>query len=176
MAEGETAYVAVGSNIDPEANLVRALALLAERVRVTGLSTVYRTAALGGRREQPDYLNTAWRVEAPMGARALKFEILRPIEADLGRVRTADKYAARPIDLDVVLCGDTVVDERDLRLPDPDVRTRAFLAAGLLELDPELVLPDDGERLADLFSSATLAALTRAAEITEALRRSLRHE
>jgi 7,8-dihydro-6-hydroxymethylpterin-pyrophosphokinase len=74
----------------------------------------------------------------------LKFEVLRRIEAALGRRRGPDKYAPRPIDLDLLLYGDSVVEEPDLVLPDPDLRTRPFLAAALQELAPGLIEPVAG--------------------------------
>ena len=83
-------YLAVGSNIDPEANLQAALTLLRGQVRVTGVSTVYRTPALG-RPDQSDYLNAVWRVETALPPHRLRDEVLRPIEAALGRRRSADR-------------------------------------------------------------------------------------
>jgi len=143
------AFIAVGSNIAPERNVEAALELLMQHVRVVASSTFYRTAPLD-RSEQASFLNGVWRVATLMTPRALKFDVLRQIEAELGRVRMADKYAPRTIDLDLVLYGDAVVDESDLRLPDPDIRTRPFIAAPLLELAPDLRLPDTGEALAVL--------------------------
>jgi len=140
------AYLGVGSNIDPETNLIAALDRLRRVVRVTGVSTVYRTAPLG-RPEQASYLNGVWRIETGLGARPLKYDVLRPLESALGRVRTADRDAARTIDLDVLLYGDLVVDEPGLKLPDPALGERVFLAVPLLELAPDLVLPGTNEPL-----------------------------
>ena len=141
------AFVAVGSNIRPEENTERALEELQRHVRVTATSVFYRTAAVG-RPEQSAFVNGVWKIQSENAPRSLKFDVLRRIEQALGRVRTEDRFAPRTIDLDLVLHGDTVVDEPDLCLPDPDIRRRAFLALPLLELTPSLVLPDTGERLA----------------------------
>ena len=141
------AFVAVGSNLEPERNIPKALDLAMKRLRVTGVSTFYRTEPLG-RAKQPPFLNGVWEVASPCGPRELKFDILRPIEEQLGRVRGADKYAARTIDLDIAVFGRTVVNEEDLRIPDPDIRVRAFLAVALFELAGDIVLPDTGEALA----------------------------
>ena len=96
-------------------------------------------------------------------ARTLKFGILRDIETELGRTRGADRYAARPIDLDLAVYGDAAIDEPDLRIPDPDIRERPFVAVPLLELAPNLVMPDSGESLASL-SVARLGDGLEAAE------------
>lgn len=74
--------------------------------------------------------------------------LLRRIEGVLGRVRSEDKYAARPIDLDLVLYDDLVIDGSNLRLPDPDLLTRAYLAVTVAELSPERRHPLTGETLA----------------------------
>jgi 2-amino-4-hydroxy-6-hydroxymethyldihydropteridine diphosphokinase len=172
MADGRSveAFIAVGSNIEPLRNVPAALDMLLEDVRVTGVSTMYRTAPLG-RPEQPAFVNGVWRVETALDARKLKFTVLRGIEARLGRVRTEDAFAARPIDLDIALFGGAVIDEPDLVVPDPDVRERAFLAVPLVELAPELRLPGSGVRLADEPVCRDVGGLEPLPELTDQLRK-----
>lgn len=148
QAEQAEAFVAVGSNIDPDDNVVAALDLLIRATNVVGVSTMYRTAPLGGLR-QPPFVNGVWQIRTSSGARDLKHGILRDIEASLGRVRTSDAYAARTIDLDIAIYGDLVINEPGLVIPDPDILKRPFVAVPLLELAPDLCLPDSGLRLAD---------------------------
>jgi 2-amino-4-hydroxy-6-hydroxymethyldihydropteridine diphosphokinase len=162
-------FVGAGSNIDPERNVVDALVRLRRHARVTATSTLYWTAPVG-RSEQARFLNGVWRIETSLAARQLKFDVLRNIESDLGRLRTADKCAPRTIDLDIVLYGHLVVDEADLRIPDPDIRQRPFIAIPLLELDPDLILPDTGERLADLPVVRRAEGLETATGLTARLR------
>jgi 2-amino-4-hydroxy-6-hydroxymethyldihydropteridine diphosphokinase len=142
-----SAYVAVGSNIDPERNVGLALTALAQQVKVTGVSTFYRTAPLGDR-AQPRFVNGVWRIETAIAPRRLKDDVLRGIEAAVGRVRSADPDAPREIDLDLVLYGELVIDEPGLTLPDPEILERPFVALPLLELEPGLVLPGGGAALA----------------------------
>jgi 2-amino-4-hydroxy-6-hydroxymethyldihydropteridine diphosphokinase len=165
-----TAYIGVGSNIEPEVNIAQALELLVDRCRVTATSTFYRTPAIG-RPDQPDYLNGVWRVETLLTPRDLKLGVLRPVEDRLGRIRGPDKYAPRTIDLDVLLCGREVLDEADCRVPAPEIRQRRFLMICLLELDPDLVLPDTNERLGSLLAWEEAKAFEPAAEFTRRLRR-----
>ncbi len=147
--KGVNAYISVGSNIEPEKNIPEALEKLKKYVCVNKISTFYRTIPIG-RPEQPAFLNGIWQINAGQTARELKFDVLRRIEAELGRVRTEDKYAARTIDLDIALYGDMLINEADLHIPDPDIRQRPFIAVPLLELAPLLVLPDTGELLSSL--------------------------
>ncbi len=164
--------VAVGSNIEPERNIPAALEMLTHHARLTGVSTFYRTAPLD-RPEQPPFLNGAVRIETRLTARALKFDVLRAIEGRLGRVRTQDAYAPRTIDLDIALYGDSVIDEPDLRVPDPDIRERSFLAIPLLELEPDLVLPDSCQPMTSLVQPEWASTMTPDASLTEHLRAKL---
>ena len=166
------AYIGVGSNIAPETNIVAALERLKLYATITGVSTFYRTPALM-RPEQPPYLNGVIRVRTALDVRSLKFEVLRGIETALGRIRSDDAYAARPIDLDILLFDALTIDEDDLRIPDPDIGERVFLAAGLRELAPGLVLPDTGERVAGLACLVEAEGLVRADIFTARLRQSI---
>lgn len=142
------AFVAAGSNIAPARNLHRAIGLLAGRLRVRGISTVYCTVP-EGRPGQPPFYNCVLEIETGSPPAELKAQ-LRAIEDDLGRVRTADRYAPRTIDLDLVLYDDLVLAGGGLVLPDPRIRERPFLAVPLAELAPDLVLPGSGQLVRDL--------------------------
>ncbi len=143
------AFVSIGSNIDPARNVRAALRALARQVELIGISTVYLTPA-EARPEQPFFYNCIAEIRTETDPLHLKFQILRPIEAALGRIRTADKFAARTIDLDLVVYGDLQLDEDGLVLPDPEIYKRPFLAVPLAELVPDLVLPGSGLGISDL--------------------------
>lgn len=135
-------YLGIGSNIQPEIHLSLALELLKQEVEVLAISSHYRTAPLAGRVDQEDYINGVWKISSDLSYDELKEDVLRPIEENCGRERTEDKYASRPIDIDIILWGDEVVPKL---LPDPDLFTREFLAFPLLELEPAIILPGETE-------------------------------
>jgi 2-amino-4-hydroxy-6-hydroxymethyldihydropteridine diphosphokinase len=166
------AFIGVGSNINPQDNARRALRLLAAQVRVIGISTVYRTAALG-RPDDPGFYNCVVEVETQMPPQDLKRRVLRRIEAELGRRRTADKYAPRTIDLDVLLYDEVVMNEGGLVLPDPDIAKRPFLAIPLHELAPALTLPDTGRRVADIAAAFAGHRMQPLPQYTALLRRDI---
>lgn len=168
-SEPETVYLSVAANIAPEENIPRAIERLRETGKITGISTFYRTPALD-RPDQPDYLNGAVRLECALTPRVLKYDTLRAIETDLGRVRGEDKYAARPIDLNILLFGDRVLREEGLEIPDPDLIERPFLAAAVLDLAPDLPLPGDGRLIKNLLSPAALQRLCPAEAFTSDLK------
>ncbi len=145
--------ITLGSNIVPETNLPRAVRLLSERVIVRAVSRVYQTAPRDAQGKittaQGYFLNAAAWIETDLPPAVLKAEVLRGIEAALGRVRTADKFAPRPIDLDLTIYGDQVIDDPAARLtlPDPDLLTRAHVALPLADLAPDFVHPITGTTL-----------------------------
>jgi dihydroneopterin aldolase/2-amino-4-hydroxy-6-hydroxymethyldihydropteridine diphosphokinase len=142
-------FIGIGSNIEPAKNVRAAVHRLARQTRLVGVSTVYCTDALG-RTEQPSYFNCVAEIETDLSPVQVKHAMLRPIEDELWRVRTQDKYAPRTIDLDLIVYGDLVMDDGDIRLPDPDILERPFLAISLSELAPDLVLAEYGMRIGDI--------------------------
>ncbi len=163
------AYIGVGSNISPEANIKAAIRLLARQVRVVDFSTFYRTPA-EGRPEQPDYVNGVIVIETGLAPEALKHEVLRPIEHRLGRRRTDDSYAPRPIDLDLLLHGSHEVLTADLHLPAEDIQNRAFVAIPLSEVAPDLMLPGTRRSIRDIaakFPTSRMTRLTLANELRD---------
>jgi 2-amino-4-hydroxy-6-hydroxymethyldihydropteridine diphosphokinase len=130
-----TAFIAVGSNIEPQTNIPAALHLLTQHVTVKASSTFYRTRALG-RPDQPDFINGIWQIQTTHPPLFFKQHILHTIEDQLGRVRTPDKYAPRTIDLDLILYNDLQINTPDLVLPHPDIQ-RPFVYIPLYKLLPK---------------------------------------
>ncbi len=144
-----SAFIAVGSNINPAFNVCEALRHLGQLETVVSISTVYRTPAQG-RPEQAPYDNCVVKIETNKRPRVLKYRILRGIEDELGRTRGKDKFAARTIDLDLIWYDQVIMEMAGLVLPDPDITERPFLAIPLCQLAPELAFPDSGLRVCDV--------------------------
>jgi 2-amino-4-hydroxy-6-hydroxymethyldihydropteridine diphosphokinase len=142
------AFIALGSNIEPERYLPRAAAALLALGSHLGSSNVYQNPAIAGS-PQPDYLNAALLFHTDLVPLAIR-DRLREIEQELGRIRTADKYAPRTIDLDLCLLEDLVLESDGLVLPDPDILSRPHLAVTLSELDPGFIHPVAGETLREI--------------------------
>ncbi|MCK5863263.1 MAG: 2-amino-4-hydroxy-6-hydroxymethyldihydropteridine diphosphokinase [Candidatus Hydrogenedentes bacterium] len=162
-------YIGVGANLNPESNILRGLTRLHRLYPLVGISNFYRSKAID-RTEQPDYLNGIVAVQYSGVVRVLKYDVLRKIEAQLGRERTKDAYAARPIDFDIILCDSMILREPGLVVPDPDIRRRPFLVAALLDLDPSVALPDRHGALKGLLKSPALKQLQTARSFSRALK------
>lgn len=147
------ALIALGSNIDPEGNLPAAAARLAAHrdIQVLAASGVYESPPVG-RPGDPCFHNAALAVETSLGPAALRAE-LRRLEAALGRVRSDDRYAPRPIDLDLAAYQGFAGEVEGSRVPDPEIPRRAFLALPLAEVAPEWADPALGRSLAEIAAS-----------------------
>jgi 2-amino-4-hydroxy-6-hydroxymethyldihydropteridine diphosphokinase len=155
-------YVGVGSNLgDRWAHLAHAARALQaeERVALVRASRVYDAAPLGP--PQPRYLNAALELECGTTAQAL-LGVLQEIERSEGRRRTAVRWAARTLDLDVLLFGDEVIRTRTLVVPHPGIVTRRFVLAPLADLCPERIVPGTGQSVTTLLSLAPPADVVRA--------------
>ena len=169
------AFISIGSNIEPETNVKNAVHRLGSTARVTAISTVYRTEPVGPP-GQPWFYNCVVEIETDLAPRELKFGLLRRIEGELGRTRNGDKFAARTIDLDLILYEELVMTTPDLALPDPDIPERPFLAIPLHELAPGLILPGSGLRIQEAAAALSPNTMKPLAAYTEHLRKEFLHE
>ena len=104
MNNSHLAYLNLGSNIQPEINLVRAVELLHQYGTVLKVSNAWESKSVGA--EGPNYLNACVLFHTDVLQVELKEKVIRPIEAQLGRKRSQNKYAPRTIDIDIVLFDD----------------------------------------------------------------------
>jgi 2-amino-4-hydroxy-6-hydroxymethyldihydropteridine diphosphokinase len=136
-------YIGLGTNLgDREAQLRRALQSLRDRgVEVDEVSSLYETEPVGEILDQPDFLNAVARVRTALEPEEL-LDVCKAIEAEHGRDFEGPRHSPRPIDLDLLLLGDVELQTDRLTLPHREVTSRRFVLVPLLELDPDLALPD----------------------------------
>ncbi len=130
------ACLLLGSNIEPAHNIPQAVGLLKDKLPILHVSSVWESASVDCC--YPNFLNMAVLVSTPLDATQLKEQVLRPLEAQMGRVRTDDKNASRPIDFDIILF--------DGKLLDPTLWQYVHRAAPVAELFPDY-LSATGESL-----------------------------
>jgi 2-amino-4-hydroxy-6-hydroxymethyldihydropteridine diphosphokinase len=146
-------YLGLGSNVgDRRGQLQAAERRLAHHgVTVLAASSVYDTEPVGEVTDQPEFLNACLRIETDLAPEDL-LEACKAVERDLGREPGGRRHGPRPIDVDVLLLGDLTHASERLRLPHPEATSRRFVLVPLLELDPELALPD-GLRLTEALAA-----------------------
>ena len=146
-------YLGLGSNVgDRRSNLRGAIeGLRRHGVEIEAVSSAYETEPVGEILDQPDFLNAAVRIRTELEAEAL-LDLCKAIEAEGGRLIGGPRHGPRAIDIDLLLLGEVELKTERLELPHPETTARRFVLAPLLELDPELALPD-GTRLADALAA-----------------------
>jgi 2-amino-4-hydroxy-6-hydroxymethyldihydropteridine diphosphokinase len=157
------AFVALGANLNDPVAQVRAGAAALDRLPDThriACSSLYRTAPVG-RTDQPDFINAVCAIETGLPAREL-MQALLEIERQHGRVRDI-AGGPRTLDLDLLLYGDSVLDEPGLTVPHPRLHERAFVLYPLQEIAPGLAIPGCG-RVEDLAAGCAGQGIERLAQ------------
>ncbi len=147
---GIIAYIGLGTNLgDRLGNIQEALRKLDDLpiIQLVRVSSVYETAPVGVT-DQPFFLNLVVAVRTSLAPQAL-LDALLHIENQMGRVRT-ERWGPRVIDMDLLLYGGAQVALPGLTVPHPRLRERGFVLIPLAEIAPELTLPGDGKKVADI--------------------------
>ena len=142
-------YIALGANLgDRRANLIDAISQLRQKVVVELISSVYETEPAYVT-DQPRFYNMVLLGCTSLGPDEL-LRFLKSIERRMGRERKL-RYGPRPIDLDILAYEDLQLDTPDLTIPHPRIAERAFVLAPFAEIAPDLILPGQQQRIAELF-------------------------
>jgi 2-amino-4-hydroxy-6-hydroxymethyldihydropteridine diphosphokinase len=143
-----SACLLIGSNIEPERNTQRALAMLRSMVTVDQVSRAWVIPSFGS--PGPDFINLAVQISTGLSKAELKSMVISEIERKLHRVRSSDKNAPRTIDLDIILFND--------ELQDPEIWRRPYVVLPVADLEPELRHPSNDlslREIADKIQRAT---------------------
>ena len=144
-------FLLLGSNIDPETNILLALTYLEHNFKIIDVSNTWQTKPVGS--NSADFLNTAVRLETSLDAYTLKEQCLCHIEEKLGRVRQSDKNAPRTIDLDIIIFNQKIVDPSLFKYP--------HLILPFAELLPALKDASTGKTLTQLAEQEQLKSLAK---------------
>jgi 2-amino-4-hydroxy-6-hydroxymethyldihydropteridine diphosphokinase len=153
-------FLGLGANVgDRERNLRMALRMLPTLGDVVAVSSLYCSDAvvLEGQPPGPDYLNAVCELETQLEPLAL-LQALQQIEHDIGR-RRAERWAPRPIDLDVLIYDDLVIETPELTVPHARLAERNFVLVPLAELAPHLAHPALGVTVSALAEDIDLGGI-----------------
>jgi 2-amino-4-hydroxy-6-hydroxymethyldihydropteridine diphosphokinase len=159
-----TVYLGLGSNLgNREANLRGALSALCRMGRVVAVSALYETEPVSGP-AQPSFYNAACRLEIGLEPWPL-LRFLRGVEHELGRRPGGERWGPRPIDLDMLLYDDRVVNEEELVIPHPRLAERPFVLVPLAEIAADVCLPESGLTVGELLAAVGTKGVRRVAEV-----------
>ncbi|HXG35617.1 MAG TPA: 2-amino-4-hydroxy-6-hydroxymethyldihydropteridine diphosphokinase [Dehalococcoidia bacterium] len=157
-----TLYLGLGSNLgDRQGNLQMALRLLTRLARVEAVSSLYETQPAGGPAGQAPFYNAVAHLECGLEPAAL-LRFLKNIEHEIGRRPGAPRWGPRPIDLDVLLYDNLIIQEEGLEIPHPALAERPFVLTPLCELVPGLrhpVLDKTVQELLDMVDTAGMKTI-----------------
>ncbi len=131
MSELHLAYLSLGSNIEPEINLVQAVRLLQNHGKLEKISNAWESKSVGA--AGPNYLNACAAFLTPLSKMNLKEKVILPIEIELDRTRSEDKFAPRTMDIDIILFDDQSCDDKYWE--------QAFVVIPLAEIYPSFQNP-----------------------------------
>ena len=131
MDKSHLAYLSLGSNIQPEENLVQAVTLLQQYGQIETLSSAWESKSVGA--EGPNYLNACISFVSSFSLAGLKEQVISPIEQALGRKRTGNKFAPRTMDIDIVVFDNMSCDDKYWE--------QAFVVIPLAEIFPTFTNP-----------------------------------
>lgn len=141
-------YISLGSNIERERHMRAALAALHAQFADLQCSSIYESEPVGFQGD--NFFNAVAACDTEKPVRAV-VQSLAAIEAQQGRVRTAERFAARTLDLDLLLYGDLVVQEQDIKLPRAEILTHAFVLCPLAQIAPDTLHPVVRKTYAELW-------------------------
>jgi 2-amino-4-hydroxy-6-hydroxymethyldihydropteridine diphosphokinase len=144
-----TAYLGLGSNIEPERHFPTAMRALKEIFDDVAFSPVYRSPAFG--LDGDDFLNAVARIETSLSPLELDAR-LHAIEDDHGRDRSVPRWSSRTLDIDILLYGDLWLQSPRLEIPRKEILTAAHVLKPLADLAPDLQHPVERVTIADLWA------------------------
>ncbi len=135
-------YLSIGSNINREFNFPSALRMLSDKFGDLTQSSIFETTAVGF--EGPPFFNAVVMFDSDIELLEIA-QIVRQIEIDHGRTKKSSKFTARSLDIDILLYGYLIVNEKSIKIPRDDILKYAFVLEPLAEIAPNETHPISGK-------------------------------
>jgi len=135
-------YLGLGANLNsPKKQLDNAVIALKNlpNSEFIACSHYYASKPMGPQ-DQPDYVNAVACINTSLEPEQL-LDLTQAIELEHGRVRKAERWGARTLDIDILLFGEQVINTKRLTVPHYGLNEREFVVYPLQEIAPELILP-----------------------------------
>lgn len=143
-----TGFISIGSNIDKEVHIPSSLNELNKQFNLLIISSLYETKAVGFKGD--DFYNLVIQFDSSLEAKAVA-KILKQIESNHNRTHDSKKYAARTLDLDLIIYGDLIINDGRLQIPRDEIEQYAFVLEPLAEIAPNFLHPIKQKSYAQLW-------------------------
>ena len=143
-------YVSLGSNIEPRHHIRAGLAEMEQHYGTLTLSSIYESEAIGF--EGDNFYNLVAGFDTPLDVYTVA-NTLRLIEKNNGRIRSAKRFSARTLDLDVLLYDDLIIKDEQVDIPREEILKYAFVLLPLAEIAPDAQHPIIKQSYADLWQA-----------------------
>ncbi len=133
-------YLGLGSNLgDRKKYLIDALEELQQAgLAIDTVASLYVSRALWF--EGAEFYNTVARLSTKLDPYQL-LTVVQAVEEKMGRMRSAEGYADRTLDIDILLYDDMVFSASDLTIPHRAIGQRDFVLAPLVSIDANVMDP-----------------------------------
>ncbi len=149
----KTVYIGIGSNLgDPYKNCIKAVEAIKDDpfCSLKAISPFYRTEPVGVE-GQNWFINAVLCINTRLSPSEL-IEALLEIEKRMGRTRSGARWESRIIDLDILLFGNEIINDKNLTIPHPRMHIRRFVMAPMADIAPELIHPVLGKSMSEILS------------------------
>jgi 2-amino-4-hydroxy-6-hydroxymethyldihydropteridine diphosphokinase len=144
ISDGIIAYIGIGSNLAEPLDQCRISVHIMgsmPEINLLCVSSFYRTEPLGVK-DQCEFVNAVCEVRTSLKPRPL-LTLLKSIESRMGR-KDGQRWGPRIIDLDLLLYGQAVINEKELVIPHPECHKRRFVLVPLCEIASHAIHPAFG--------------------------------
>ena len=153
----KTVYIGIGSNLgEPYENCIRAVEAIRDHslCEINVLSPFYRTQPVGIEGDNW-FINAVLSINTTLSPAEL-IEMLLDVEKKMGRTRTKVRWESRIIDLDILLIGSEIINDKNLTVPHPRMHTRRFVMAPMADIAPDFIHPVLGKSMAEILDEIPL--------------------
>jgi len=149
-------FLGLGSNMDDRlGNLNKAIDIISkdELNKVLTISNFYESDPMYNCSLNKFY-NGVIKIETSYTPKGL-LAFIKKIEKKIGRVKSVDRYDNRPIDIDILCCGSTIVSSRELVVPHPHIKERKFVLKPWSDIDSDYIIANENRKIKELLDSTT---------------------
>lgn len=148
-------YLLLGGNLgDRKSVFAQARAILEDTVgKIAAQSALYETEPWGF-----DSDDLFWNQVLEITTVLSPDEVLQQTqkaELSLGRIRKANQYDSRIIDIDILFYGELIINQANLNVPHPRIQERKFTLIPLNEIAPDLIHPVFQKNIRQLLNECT---------------------